>query len=249
MAIRIDIVFIMTAKTSLIIKGKITGDAHIAYLIGYDSPKVFRNALVGTLMNEKKKFIGVKGKPGAFRRKLMKKKLAGGRKGRHGESGWSSGIIGNITGWVEQKPTIAGTYLDMGVLGERKIHKIIEFLGRGGSITKGSGELIIPHYRNLMSVGIKIKTLVSAGKYLMDYERITGRKTFRMRMGGQSRYYDEQLAAEGKFQQALMFTGMHRITIKKQFDFVKDWKRREPKAIERMQKAVDKASKRIQRKM
>ena len=234
-------------RNLLVIEGKVTGQKKLSRLMSF-APEVYKRRLKHQLRIEHESFIGKRGKPGLFRRKLLRKRLSGGRKSRRGGPGWSSQVIGLFTGRVFG--SIYGT-MDIGmVLGsdpkrKRQIHKALELLGEGGSISN-SKEMIVPVYDNLRSVGISPKTM-TGGRSKLDFYRRQRGALVRLTTGSFTKYYDAQLLKAGDNVHALMFLGLHKVRIKRQFNFAADWKRREPKAISRLQKAVDRGTKDINR--
>jgi len=241
------------AERLIEIDGRVEGDKKIGFLLGY-SPTRYRQAIIDGFIKERNMFIGLKrGKAGVFRRKLERKKLKGGRIGRKklkgGRKGqtWARQITQLFTGKVSGgKQKTADITLSMGLFYRHKkqVHEMLEFLGTGGTITS-SGEMIIPIYKNLIKLGYKPKTGMS-GQVMRRYgRRGTDHFLVRVPAGGFTLYYDAKLLAEGSPTQALMFLGVHKITVKKQFDIYGDWKKREAKAITRIQKRLDKTSNKL----
>ena len=66
-----------------------------------------------------------------------------------------------------------------------------------------------------------------------------------VRKGGKIFYFDSQESAGSVG--SLLFVGVKRVKVKKQFDFEGDWDRRIPKVLNRGQKNVDRATKEVDR--
>jgi len=231
------------------IEGRMTGAHELARLLGY-APEIYRGQLIAAMKKERDGFVGTRrGEGGIFRNKLLRKRLWGGREGRYGGDRWSSNVAGLFRGKVTAPPLrsrgVGDIVLGMGVFYRRqkRIHEALEFLAQGGTITS-AGEMIIPIYKNVQARDWKPKTGSSGGSLAL-YQRL--HETVRIQSGGISYYYDKEGIKAGDWEGSLLFIGVHRITIKKAFDFKGDWESRKSRVIERMKKAVDYATRKVQR--
>jgi len=236
------------AERFIDIIGKISGDKETAALMK-KAPKIYRGHIIAWLRKERDMFVGKKGKGGGtFRNKLMRKKIWGGRIGRWGGDTWSPQFSSLFRGKVSvgSSPVPDEIQLGMGHYYhvDKPVHRAVELLGRGGTVTS-SREMIIPIYKNLNRLGIKPITGKS-GDALKHYEMLSrGRKLFRIQFGNVARYFDEEMAKQGQYGRALMFIGVHKIRVKQYYNFEGDWIKREPKALKRADKAVDRATQKV----
>jgi hypothetical protein len=217
------------------IEGKIVGDKKVAYLLGL-APNEMRKAILGWLLRERNAFVGGKKKDsvvdGVFRKKLMRKKTPSG-------APWQRRVARVFRGRVEGN-SINSMKLIMGAGTRGKqdsdFVKGLRILGSGGSISS-SNFMIVPNYRNL------VKKADTHNQFL---NMLDDDKLVFIRSGGQVIYASKQMIEEGfDVYQAAVFFGTKRIDVKQAFDFEGDWGRRVPKAVERGQKTIDRAVKRL----
>ena len=229
------------AESVIQVSGLVNGDKEVDMALA-QSPHLIKGQIIHQWKKERDMFIGKRGgKPGVFKKKLLRKNTFGGRIGRNAGK-WSKQFVGLVRGKVTAGPkgTMNGLELGMGHFfkSQKRIHKAFEMLGSGGTISSGSKEMLIPIYENLSP---KLKTGMT-GIIMRDYGKGRKKKSLvRIQGGGAALYYDRELFEQRDYEHALMFVGVHRVTIKKQFDFDRDWKRRMPKVTVRTQKAVDRA--------
>ena len=233
------------AEQVINISGSVHGDKELDMALA-QAPHLIKGQVIHQWKKERDMFIGKRGgKPGVFKKKLMRKKTFGGREGRN-SGRWSPQFAGLVRGKVTAGPsnTMNGLYLGMGHFfkSQKPIHKAFDMMATGGTITSGTKAMIIPIYENLKAVMPVIKTGRSH-IILKNYASLTGRSEgiVRISAGGKSLYYDKQMFREAQYERALMFVGIHRIVIKKQLNFEGDFMRRVPKMVTRTQKAVDRA--------
>lgn len=184
------------------------------------APGVYGTEIKKWLYREKKLFVGT------IRRRLSKKRTARG-------DAWSSQVVNLIRGVVNNPGKINGS-LRMGLLyrNRRKIHEIMEFLGTGGTVSS-STFMPIPNYKHIRrqkTHGL-FKDLMRRKKLIAVYRK---GKAFYFERGAQNR---------------LLFTGVKSIRIRKQFDIARSWDRRRNSVIRRMDKALDKASAQVQKRI
>jgi hypothetical protein len=240
-------------ERALLITGKTTGVHQQSRLLQL-APEAYFGQVVYQLKKERDMFVGKRrGDRGVFRKKLERKKLWGGRKSLRGMTTWSTQFTGLIRGKVTagKAKRLADIWLRMGLHYDvrKQVHKAMEMMGTGGAISS-SKQMIIPVHTNLARVGVNVK----AGKTnltMRSYHRgRSGRgksSLVAIGKGAKVYYYDAELLAQGHYLTALMFIGIRRVRVKKQFDFDAEWKRREPKAFERLRKAVDRATEKIRK--
>jgi hypothetical protein len=239
----------MAEQSVFQIRGSVRGARQVAVMLNV-APEVYRRRIAGQLGRERDMFVGRPkkegGRPGVFRRKLERRRLWGGRVSVRGHHTWSSQFTaGAFRGAVLDAQDLNRMKLRMGVLynTKRPIHEAAEFLGQGGTI---SGGMIVPMYRNLQRVGVKVKVGM-AGKVMSAYQARagSGHRLVAIRRGGRINYHDAKLLSQGFVLSSLMFVGVRAVHVRRQYDFEGDWQRREPKAFGRLQKAVDKATERV----
>ena len=234
-----------------VIKGKINGVAKVSRMVG-EFPKDLAIGTRAAFWHEKDLFIGKSfkkgGAPGTFRRKLERKTLYGGRTTvKQNSKTWTSQASGLFRGYVQgPRDKINGTQLRMGVLyrDKKKIHGVMEFLADGGKIGS-SKQMIIPIAKNLQAMGIKV--FAGGGGFAM---RQHGEELnlVAIRHGNKVMYYNRELLDQGKYLSALMFIGLHGIRVKQQFNFERDAAKRVPNVMNRLNKAVDKTIRRMDKK-
>lgn len=192
-----------------------------------------------------------------WRRKLERKKLWGDRiSAKLGENKWSRAVASQFKGYIDAKDWDNEMTLHMGMTTKnyRDIHRALLFLGKGGTLSSKGGYMIVPIPRNIRNIitaqtGMKLKTGQS-NKLLRSYSQMQTSeghsRIVPIRVGGKLRFYDRETLDQGRALSALLFIGVRSVRVKKQYDFERDWKRREPKALNRIGKQVDKATKLVQ---
>jgi hypothetical protein len=233
------------------IEGKVLGDKAVSFALGR-APHVFEEALTKAFLHEKKLFIGKKGgSTGVFGRKLERRALWGGRISARGST-WSKGMIRLFKGWTSNRGL--NKQLQMGVLyNQRKqVHEWLEALSTGMTITSKSGRgMVLPMYKNIQALksGGEYTKMSSAGTLLRRWGGASGTTSaeglVRIQHGNRTYWYDKEMLAQGRPLSALVFITKPSVKIKKQFDFERDWKKREPAALDRIKKGIDKATERV----
>lgn len=205
------------------IEGKIEGADRVKEMINR-APEVYRKAVLGWLLKERNSFVGDGKKDGVFRKKLLRKKTVRG-------GTWETKVARIFKGWIGNGEKL-GMYLEMGfpTTKKRKIHEILETLTKSHSVTSTS-YMPTPVYKNLAGVKntykfFKRKSSLGELTVVRDAEKIL--------------FFDKKGSKD------LLFVGVKKIYIKKQFDFQYDWSKRLPNAIERYQKAIDKATLKVE---
>ena len=184
------------------------------------APGRFAKVVRKWLMNEGAGFTGSRKKTGSFRRSLSRKK----HKGREGT--WDDSI-GRMFKFYVTPRTIWKDFTSMqmtaGIMGEGKTKEGIKLLQTGGSISSPK-YMPVPVWSNLTAAGITkdapgtFKRWAAAGK--LEYIIKGGRVYW---------FYNDKL----------VFRGVKRITVKKQFDFFGAWAKRKTAAVLRGQKRVE----------
>jgi len=224
----------MSTNTALI-RGRVVNDKRIAAALAF-MPERFRKTLLGWLLRERDSFVGSKTKDGVFRKSLMRKRnMAGGT--------WDKRVARAFRGIVENDSQVSGMRLRMGagIRGERPFVKGLRILGEGGDITS-SKFMPIPVYKNISNTHAlykRFREMNAAGA--LEALRIKGQVIWFDRNKLESIH-----GTSGDLASATLFIGAKRIRVKKQFDFDGSWERRVPSALQRGQKAVDKAVSRIE---
>lgn len=213
----------------LAIAGKVTGVREVSRAMGL-APHTFHISLISGMLAERNYFVGGKHRgvqvDGIFRRKLLRKKnVRGGT--------WPTKVVRIFRGELQSGKQIDGMKLVMGA-GIRKTSefvKLIEFLGKGGTVTN-SKYMPIPIYEN-MPPGTR-------HPYLLFRRLIHDDQLYSIKQGGgRLIWFSPTVGPQDPFN--VLFIGVKRIDIKRQFDFAGDWRRREPKAVERLKKIIDRA--------
>ena len=221
------------------------------------APKVFTNEVTHFLWKERLMFVGNKKEMGTFRRGLLRKK----RKFYDGT--WGQGMARAFTGNLN-RPTgrlsnvlnsLDGLELSMGVIDKWKRRiPYLEFLSEGGTVRPKNKEwLMIPFYKNLRSVGL----FGRIGSNIHDKKNWTRwRRENQIRMGDFVPFHgkllvfgdipkEEQTGTHfnrhlGRLHRKLLFVGVKRVNVKKQFDFEKSFERRKPAIINRAIRMTEK---------
>ena len=233
----------MAENRGLSLSGKVTGIAELGSKMDF-APRLFRGTAIAQLKRERNLFVGKRGGgEGVFTKKIMRKKISS---DRSPGGTWSKKVAklfrGKVTvGSAERAEDIK---LGMGLFfnSDKDIFRALEFLQTGGTVTT-SGLMLVPIYNNLRRAGVTMKTggaKFGSGSHAGNVVRamIKADNLVTIRRGGKVYFYNKILMAANS-SYSLFFVGVKKITVKKQFDFVADWVRREPKAINRLQKAMD----------
>ena len=233
------------------VEGKVYGDKAVSFALGR-APEIFEQQLIRGMLHEKNLFIGKKkGGHGVFGRKLERRALWGGRVSKYGST-WSSQAVSAFKGWTSGKGF--NTQLQMGVLynTRKRIHEALEALSTG-TVISGIKNLVVPMYKNIQAIkgGGAYTKMSSAGSYLSRWnqDKTPGSKDaeglVRIQHGNKTYWYDKKTLEEGRPLSALVFISKPSVSVKKQFDFERDWKKREPAALERIRKGFDKATEKV----
>ena len=219
--------------------GKVKGTDQVSFAMGA-APKTYKATMIGWLLSERNMFVGGKTRTGAmkdgvFRKKLMRKRTL------KGTSGWKKNAARVFHGRLENTHQIEGMLLRMGagIHGERPFVKGLRILGEGGTISSRSKFMVLPVYKNLTQ---KTRTYE-------QFRKLNERKElYPVKKRGKVLFFKRPQS--GPFtHRDLVFVGVRRIRVNKQFDFQKDWDKRIPSARKRGQKRVDTATKRVNKRM
>jgi hypothetical protein len=249
------------------IKGKIKGDREVVRALN-KAPRIFLAGLSVWMRNERAKMLGGKDAKGSrkrgYRDILARKTLRQGRAGRGGRSTWSRNITGLFKGYMPKAKSINDLMLKMGVISRSKhqLVRALELLQTGGGISSAK-QMIVPMYKNLARInytgpwssgsvksGLKNKAF---GKFIADERLIVIKKN------GRTFYFDRK-ATEGPkrgfrgtgfARKNLLFMGLFGVRQKKQlkgrYDFYGRFDRMQTGMVSRGQRAVDKATKKVER--
>jgi len=244
---------------AFIIRGRVKGDKEVAKALAY-APEVYFGALRTWLKKERVKIVGTKKSTKGYKRVLANKR----RRNRDGT--WSTQVTGLFKGHIPHVNKIGDLSLKTGILGKSKhqLRRALEMMQAGGVITS-SKQMPVPVYKNLAKIGYHgpwsrgsvYKGMTS--KAFAFYNRVKfadeGRQLVAIKNGGRTLYFDKnQRTKTGRFpRSALLFMGLHKIRIKRQFigryDLYARFDRMVPASIKRGQTAVDKATRIVERKM
>jgi len=230
----------MAQSSGIQLAGKETGTKELGRAMD-TAPLLFRGMATAQLKRERNSFVGKRGADGIFTRKIMRKKLSGDR-----ESGtWSRKVAKLFRGKVSVGNAARAEDIKLGMglfhRSDKDIFKALELFQTGGTVTS-SGLMIIPAYYNLNRIGVKVKTGSApfggshSGNALNTM--IKANNIVTIRRGGRVLFYNKTMLDAGK-PYSVMFFGVKRVTVKKQFDFIADWSRRIPKVVNRLQKSMD----------
>ena len=222
-------------------------------------PRDFIRNLGAWLYNEKGRFLGGKGYKGkkyksGYKISLAKKRL------KRREGRWSKQVAGLFSGKISTAKRINDLNLTMGVLGRKhQLKRAMELLSTGGTITSSS-EMPIPMYRNLAALNYRgpfSKGNVNSGLKSKAFAKFIneGRLTA-LKKDGQTYYFNKNAEKNnrGRFSRSdLLFIGVHGITVRKtltaRFDFDAQFNKKKSMMIVRGQKAIDRATKQVERKL
>jgi hypothetical protein len=213
------------------------------------APRVFSRTLTHFLWRERKNFVGNKRHSGSFRRTLERKK----RKYREGT--WSKAMGKGFTGSIDHPEGTGNMTLKMGISPkwQDRVPYLSE-LSRGYTVTpKNRQWLIIPMYRNLLSVGLfgRIggtgmgKTKRTWSKFMAAMSS-AGKLDQPFMYHGKLLFFGDVPDKGGSHEKRrlhglhrkLLFVGVKRATVKQQFDFYKAFERRVPGVKNRIEKLI-----------
>jgi hypothetical protein len=219
------------------------------------APKIFSRTMTHWMWRERKLFLGNKKYDGSFRRSLNRKQR------KYGDGEWSSAIGKAFTGEINHPENLNGMQLRMGISDrwQRKI-PYAEFLGTGGTITpKNKKWLMIPNYKNLRSIGLFGRVGgTGMGTTKNNWSRVINMLYNSSRINpiayhGKLLYFGNTHGEKGTHQKRhlahlhdkLLFTGVKRTKVKKQFDFIRSFERRIPGATKRAETMINRTVKKI----
>jgi hypothetical protein len=187
------------------------------------APRAYTRGVKTWLAKEQSGFVGSKRKKGAWQKLLERKRLAGGRGGR-----WSSRVSNTFKGYISGANQIQGMRLTMGVGLRSENSYLSGIVGmQDGYSQTSETRMPIPNYQGLEAAGVNNKF------YVKFKEMLAQKKLDIVRSNG--RVYFFQRGEVGR----LLFTGVGKMTVPKQFDFYSTWSRRLPKVLERGQKQIE----------
>ncbi len=239
------------------LKGRLIGGDRLIKAINF-MPKEFIGNLAVWLQNERGRFLGGKGArgkhfKGGFTNSLAKKK----RKKRDGA--WSKRVTRLFKGNIPFARRVNDLSLTMGIIGKKhQLKRAMEFLSTGGTISS-SREMPVPHYKNLAAIGFKgpfSEGSVNTGLRSKAFRKFADSgKLVGLRIGGNTFYFNKEgkRNKRGRFSRKdLLFMGLHGVTVRKtligRFDLENQFNKKQGKMIERGQRAIDRATKKVERK-
>lgn len=221
------------------------------------APRAFARSMTHWLWRERKSFVGNRRHMGSFRRTLLRKK----RKSYDGT--WSQGMARAFTGKVNHPERLSNLQLSLGISDKwQERIPYLEKLSEQHTITpKNRQWLMLPFYENLRSVGLfgrvggfgMGKTKSHWGRViqmLYNSSRITpilfhGKLLFFGDTAGEAGSHRGRHL--GRLHKRLLFVGVKKVSIKKQYDFLKAFQRRVPGIIKRANNMVDRTMREIDR--
>jgi hypothetical protein len=217
--------------TTFQVKGQVLGDYLLRRNLAMASER-YRWNLRDWLKSERRSFVGDKERDGVFRKKLERKTNLKG-------NGWSKSITRQFKGFISSDQKIDGMKLTMGILGRHSIHRGLALLEDGGTINT-SKKMIVPIYSN-------ITNKKGAHRKFLDMS-LRNQLVMKMSKTGKQLYFRKN--SIGSFgTRDLLFIGVNKINVSKQYSFFGDWNNRIPKVIERGQRKVDTTTKQIERNL
>jgi len=248
------------------IRGKVKGDKEVVRALNR-APEIYFGVLRDWLKNERANFLGGKDAKGKKRRGY--RDILASKSLRKRSGSWSRRVTGLFKGYMPFVKKINDLKLTMGVLGKSKhqLQRALELLQTGGTVTSHR-VMPIPIYKNLERIGytgamsmgsVKTGMKSKALRNLMITRGITtikkdGRMYFFDRRGIRSHGKAKGRGYQGAGfrKEDLLFIGVRSIRVKKQlsgrYDFYGRFNRMNPAMINRGQVAVDRATKKVERK-
>jgi hypothetical protein len=218
------------------------------------SPQIFLTEMRKFLYRERRSFVGNKEKAGSFRKNIYNQKH------HYFERPWKPYVAEAFTGKVSQDSS--GMTLQMGVKRNR-LEKMpyLQALAEGATIRpKNANYLLIPVYKNLLSIGLfgrlggsgkntyakKFREWADAGYIDGPVPDIGGKMLFFGDFGNQrGTHYGRHLT---NLNRKLLFVGVKRVDIRKRFDFVGSFESRQTGIEKRANTAVNRAIRAIERR-
>lgn len=234
------------------ISGEIVGDGKEVRELLAAAPNAFLKSIRRWMYQERNRYMGNEKDNGKFRKKLLRKRLAG--KGGYLRKGtWSEGVVKGFKGYVYNKKSLDNISLKMGIglnnpskftLGLRKMDA-----GYNGSrtINSGSTQMPVPVSRNIR----KIYT-GRQGSAFEDLSRekklVPINKNGRTLWFGKDQVYKTR-GRKGKFKKntALMFIGAKSVKLRPQFDFTNMLEGDKSKMVNRARRSVRDTTRRLSR--
>ena len=222
-------------------EGKVLGAGNLAKLIGF-APERITTTIRRRLYVERNKFVGNRKKrqKGSFTSSVMRRK----RRGRPGTM--PINVAAMFRGFVKvgAKDSVDRMTLRMGILKKhpRGFTRGIMELQKGFTHTS-SKIMPIPVYDNLAKVGISSKFTKSFHQMIASGELVT------IQEGGNVLFISENLIEQGgNVYDSLLWYGTHRMTARaNNFGFIRQWNTRWPKVHKRLQNAVNRTVRSIEK--
>jgi len=238
--------------TTVLIKGRLKGDKEIVRALTF-APEDYFAGLRGWLKDERVKVVGTKKSTKGYKKILSNKPL------RRRKGTWSKKVTGLFKGHIPFAKKIDDLKLEMGIFGKHKLHRALEMMQTGGTISS-SRRMVIPIYKNLKKIGYEGPWSHGSAKTRMRSKAFRFIRRFRglatIDAGGKTLFFDKESRkrrGKGYKKSGLLFIGLHGIRIKRQFtgryDLIQRFKTMQPAIINRGQTAVDKSTRQVEGKM
>lgn len=202
-------------------KGRIVGDDEVHAMMKR-APAVYVRYFRAYLAYAGRVFVGTKTKDGALRSELAQKNaMRGGT--------WSRKFVNSVARFEIDKKKLT---MRAGIIysTQKKIHEIMELMESGYTRTNG-GYMIVPNYKEITNK-----------KPIGLFSQMLNAKMFRLIFKHGNIYY------VNKNNDKLMFIGMKRISVKRQFNFDRTWNSVEPKITTKANKILQQATEAVERK-
>lgn len=196
------------------------------------APAVFADAVDKWMNKERISFLGksIRQNVGTkgIRGKLLNRGLFAGRTPRSG-LGWSPQIVGQFVSYKRNKNAI-DLEMKMEFAKNSPMKKAMEIEETGGTVSSNKF-MPIPMYRNLAAIGVVSKFHENFKSMTLVPVKKNNNLYWFYKYGGMM---------------ILAFVGKKQIKIHKQFDFHRTWERRHASVINRGQKAMDQATRKVE---
>lgn len=240
----------------VVVGGKLIGARELASSMKY-YPRIYLAVMSDWMRDERARFLGGPNSKGVRKRGFRDILQSKPKKGRG--KGWSSQITGLFKGYMPKVSKMDDLRVTMGIIGtsRHQLRRAIELFETGGTITS-SKMMPVPIYKNLSKIGYTgpwSMGNVHSGLKSKAFAKFANDERLTMIQSGDAKlFFDKKARLKGgKFPKSgLLFMGVHSVKIGKMFtgryDFYGRFDKMTPKFIDRGQKAVDRASRKVAKK-
>jgi len=240
----------------VVVSGKLIGGRELASSMKY-YPRIYLAVMSNWMRDERARFLGGPNSKGVRKRGFRDILESKPKKGRG--KGSSSQITGLFKGYMPKVSKMDDLRVSMGILGlsRHQLRRAMELFETGGTISS-SKMMPVPMYKNLAKIGYTgpwSMGNVHSGMKSKAFAKFANDERLVMIKGGDAKLFFDKKSRQkdGKFlKSGLLFMGVHSVKISKQFtgryDFYGRFDKMTPKIVERGQKAVDRASRKVAKK-